>query len=400
MTGFEPGEIVRIAARGEGVTRDGRYAALVAPGDILQADGSVVAGPNRADPRCPHFPDCGGCQLQQLSEAAFARYLTDRIAGALAGQGIAAPAIAHPYVSPPASRRRASLHAARRGGAVMLGFHRSGSREIVDMRVCAVLDPALFALVAPIRRLLAATDGWRSATIDLVHADQGVDVLIEGISAQNLTAIERLTDFARQNGLARFANDDGGGPQVQWEPEPVTVTLGGVPVPLPHRAFLQATRDGEAALVAAVRAGIGEAATVADLFAGLGTFALALADGRRVYAAEASRDAAAALKGAADRNRRAVFVEHRDLYRRPLAAAEIDRFDAVVIDPPRAGAEEQCGAIAGSTLKRLVYVSCNPATFARDAKMLVEAGFAIERILPVGQFNWSTHVELCAVLVR
>lgn len=400
MTAPEPGEIVRIAARGDGVTRDGRYATLVAPGDILQPDGSVVAGPNRADPRCPHFPACGGCQLQQLSDAAFADYLVDRIAGALAGQGIAVPSIAHPHVSPPASRRRTSLHAARKGGAVVLGFHRAGSREIVDMRVCPVLDTALFALVAPIRRLLSATSGWRSATVDLVHADQGPDVLIEGIGATSLAEIERLTDFARQNGLARFANDDGDGPQVQWEPEPVTVTLGGVPVHLPHRAFLQATPDGEAALVEAVRAGIADAATVADLFAGLGTFALALAEGRRVYAAEASRDAAAALKAAADRNRRAVFVEHRDLYRRPLAPAEISRFDAVVIDPPRAGAEEQCAAIAASTLKRLVYVSCNPATFARDAKMLIDTGFTIENLRPVGQFNWSTHVELCAVLAR
>lgn len=412
VTLADGGTIVRIAARGDGVTVDGRHVAMAAPGDVVGSDGTLIPGPNRAVPVCRHFGSCGGCQLQHLRDGAYAGYLHDRIAGALAGQGLAAEEIAVPHVSPQCSRRRASLKAQRVRGAVVLGFHRHGSRDIVDMAECHVLAPELFALVTPMRKLLAGVNNWRSVEVEMTLADQGVDLLLRGIGATTLAGIERLTGFARTHRLARLATDDGSGAQVQWEPEPVTVTLGtrggqggrGVPVPLPQGAFLQATADGEAALVAAVLAGVGEAAMVADLFAGLGTFALALVQagvpGRRVYAAEAARDAAAALKSAADRQRLPVFVEHRDLYRRPLMAAEINRFDAVVIDPPRAGAEEQCREIAASTLKKLVYVSCNPASFARDAKGLAAAGFAVRRASPVGQFGWSTHVELCAVLER
>jgi 23S rRNA (uracil1939-C5)-methyltransferase len=171
-----------------------------------------------------------------------------------------------------------------------------------------------------------------------------------------------------------------------------------VPVALPHGAFLQATADGEAALVEAVRRSVGEARIVADLFAGLGTFALALEG--RVLAAEAARDAALALKSAAGRAQRPVFVDHRDLYRRPLATAELDRFEAVVLDPPRAGAKEQCALLAGSQVPRVAFVSCNPSTFARDAAALTEGGYRFDWIQPVGQFRWSTHVELVGSFSR
>jgi 23S rRNA (uracil1939-C5)-methyltransferase len=183
-----------------------------------------------------------------------------------------------------------------------------------------------------------------------------------------------------------------------WEPDPVTVTLGGTPVPLPHGAFLQATAEGEAVLVDAVRRIAGEAAATADLFAGLGTFALAIPG--RVYAAEGARDALLALKSAANRGGRQVFPEHRDLFRRPLTPAELGRFDAVVLDPPRAGARDQVAALAASATPRIAYVSCNPATFARDAKALVEGGYRLSWIQPVGQFRWSTHVELVGAFVR
>jgi 23S rRNA (uracil1939-C5)-methyltransferase len=171
------------------------------------------------------------------------------------------------------------------------------------------------------------------------------------------------------------------------------VTLSGVQVGFPVGAFLQATADGEAALAEAVREAVGEARGVADLFAGVGTFTLAVKAG---HAAEASRDAAVALKRAAPN----MAVEHRDLYRRPLDAAELSSFAAVVLDPPRAGAAEQVAALAASTVSRIAYVSCNPATFARDARMLVDGGYALEWIRPVGQFRWSTHVELAASLSR
>ena len=173
------------------------------------------------------------------------------------------------------------------------------------------------------------------------------------------------------------------------EPQPATITLAGTPVTFPVGAFLQATEDGEDALVEAVREAISSAARVADLFAGLGTFALA---SRAAYAAEASRDAAAALKRAAP----ALAVEHRDLYRRPLAADELARFEGVILDPPRAGAEEQVRALAESAVRRIAYVSCNPGTFSRDARVLVDSGYTLHWVRPVGQFRWSTHVELAA----
>jgi 23S rRNA (uracil1939-C5)-methyltransferase len=381
--------IVRIAARGDGVTQSGRYVALAAPGDAVDAAGALTPGPHHATPPCRHFPECGGCQLQHVDDEAYRAYLVDRIAGALEAQGVAAPEIRPPHLSPPRSRRRATLKAA--GGAI--GFNAAASHRIVDMRECHILRPELFALVAPLRRLLT-----RRAEATLTLADQGVDLLLSGIAADDLAAAETLGEFAAEQRLARLAVDDGDGPQTLWEPVPVTVTLGGIAVGLPQGAFLQATADGEAALVAAVREAIGDAATVADLFAGLGTFALAL--DARVYAAEAARDSALALKAAAGAAGRAVFVEHRDLYRRPLDVGELDRFDAVVLDPPRAGAEAQVEALAGSRAPHIAYVSCNPATFARDAKRLAAGGYRLDWVRPVGQFRWSVHVELAAAFAR
>ena len=206
--------------------------------------------------------------------------------------------------------------------------------------------------------------------------------------------MEALTAFCEWQRLARLSIDQGLGPETFYEPVPATVTLSGVPVGFPVGAFLQATGDGEEALVDCVREAIGEAQRIADLFAGLGTFALALRG--KVYAAEASRDAVLALKRSAP----TIAVEHRDLYRRPLDVSELKAFDAVVLDPPRAGAEQQVAALAASGVGRIAYVSCNPATFARDARLLVDGGYQLDWVRPVGQFRWSTHVELVAAFRR
>ncbi|MFL6859109.1 MAG: class I SAM-dependent RNA methyltransferase [Allosphingosinicella sp.] len=391
--------IVRLAARGDGVTESGRYVPLAAPGDSVEPSGEILPGPHRQAPPCRHFPECGGCQLQHVDDAAFADYLEARIASALAAQGLATPDIRPPSLSPPCSRRRASLRAERRGKTVLLGFNAEASHRIVDMRECHILRPELFALVAPVRELLGRLLGPRAAGgVRLTRADQGVDLLLEKVDAEGLEAAEALTAFAERHALARLALDDGYGAQTRWEPEPVTVTLGGVPVPLPHNAFLQATAEGEAALVAAVREAIGEARVVADLFAGLGTFALSLPG--RILAVEGSRDAALALKAAASRAQRPVFVDHRDLFRRPLDRAELARFEAVVLDPPRAGAKEQVALLAGAEVPRIAYVSCNPATFARDARTLADGGHVLDWVRPVGQFRWSTHVELVGAFRR
>jgi 23S rRNA (uracil1939-C5)-methyltransferase len=387
--------IVRVAARGDGVTADGRFAAFAAPGDRLRPDGSVKPGLHHQSPPCRHFPECGGCQLQHLDDESYAGFVRDRIAAALEGQDVTVPEFAPVHLSPPNTRRRASLSAQRIGKRVLLGFKQERSNRIENMRECYVLRPELFALVAPLRELLGGLLREKGvATVKLTRADQGVDALIEGVVADTLTATEALSAFAERHGLARLSLDDGFGPQTRWEPVPVTVTLGGTPVPLPHDAFLQATEDGEAALVEAVQEAVRGATITADLFAGLGTFALSLPG--KVYAAEASRDAVLALKS----TRPAVFADHRDLYRRPLMPAELNRFEAVVLDPPRAGAEVQVQQLAASTVPRIAYVSCNPASFARDAKLLVSGGYQLARIQPVGQFRWSTHVELAASFVR
>jgi len=392
-------QVVRLASRGDGVTESGRHVSLAAPGDLLLPDGSIEPGPHRAVPPCRHFPECGGCQLQHVDDQAYGEFLRDRIASALAAQGLAAPDILTSHISPPMSRRRASLHAESRGKQVLLGFKAERSHRVIDMRECFILRPELFALVAPLRKLMGELLGPRAGgEVRMTLSDQGADVLLEKVSVEGLEASEALTAFAQAHRLARLSIDDGYGPQTRWEPEPVTVTLGGVAVPLPHGAFLQATAEGEAALIAAVREAVGEASTIADLFAGLGTFALSLPG--RVLAAEGARDAALALKTAANRAQLQVFVDHRDLFRRPYDEKELGRFEAVVLDPPRAGAKEQAVPLAKSHVPRIAFVSCNPATFARDARTLIDGGYRLDWVKPVGQFRWSTHVELVGAFRR
>ena len=280
------------------------------------------------------------------------------------------------------------------GKGVALGFNAEKSHRIVDMRECHILRPELFALVAPLRQLLAVLlPPKRIAEVQFTLVDQSADLLLKGVGAEGLQAIEALTSFASAHGLARLSIDQGLGPETTYEPQPVTITLSGKTVGFPPGSFLQATEDGERALIDSVIEAIGEKKQVADLFSGLGTFALAT---RATYAAEASRDAAAALKRAAP----TMTVEHRDLYRRPLDTNDLKRFDGVVLDPPRAGAAEQSAALAASTVDRIAYVRCNPATFARDARTLVDGGYSITWLQPVGQFRWSTHVELAACFTR
>jgi 23S rRNA (uracil1939-C5)-methyltransferase len=386
--------IVRIAARGEGVTASGRHAAFAVPGDTLHDDGTVVPGPHHRVPPCRHFPECGGCQLQHADDEAYRAYLVARIEGALVQHGLETE-IREPHLSPPNSRRRASLRALKLGQGAVIGFNAARSHQVVDMRECHILRAELFELVAPLRELLGGLlRPRRPGEVQLALTDQGVDVMLKGVGAEGLAAIETLTDFCISRKLARLSLDEGLGPETFYEPEPVTVTLSGTPVAFPVGAFLQATADGEAALVAAVREAAGDARRCADLFAGLGTFALALPG--QVHAAEASRDAVLALKRAAP----SIAAEHRDLYRRPLDAAELAGFDAVVLDPPRAGAAEQVVALASSPVPRIAYASCNPATFARDAKALADGGYRLDWARPVGQFRWSTHVELAAAFSR
>ena len=381
--------IVRIAARGDGVSESGRHVSFGVPGDVLLDDGTLVPGPHHQEPPCRHFPECGGCQLQHVDDEAYRGYLISRVETALAQHGLATE-IRDAHLSPPRSRRRGTLRALRVGQGAIIGFNAAKSNRIVDMRENHILRPELLELVAPARALLARLlEPRRTAEVQMTLIDQGVDLLLKGVEPEGLEAMEALTSFATDHRLARLSIDQGLGAEALYEPQPASVTLSGKPVVFPVGTFLQATAYGEAALVEAVREATAGAKSIADLFAGLGTFALAV--GAR-YAAEASRDAAASLKRANPHT----LVEHRDLYRRPLAVDELSRFDAVILDPPRAGAEEQVAAIAHSKVVKVAYVSCNPATFARDAKMLVDGGYTLDWIRPVGQFRWSTHIELAA----
>ena len=409
--------IIRIAAKGDGLTASGRFAWGAAPGDLLLGDGSLEWGPHHVSPPCRHFGRCGGCQLQQLDEETLAQFVEGRVSNASSAHELGAEHIAPPHLSPPGSRRRASLRAESSQGRVVIGYREARSHRLVELAECPVLRPELVAVLAPLRGLLITlgqgqvsgkargkgkhTHARMAADIELTLCDQGVDLGIKGLSAESLVLTEALLDFARDHGLARLTLDGGYGPEVVWEPEPATVTLSGVAVPFPPGSFLQATDDGEAALIAAAREWLAGSPTVADLFSGLGTFAFALAGPEtKVLAAEAARDAHLACKAAAGISGRPVHALHRDLFRNPLLAEELNRFSAVLLDPPRAGAREQVERIAESTVEQVVYISCNPSSWARDAQALVEAGFVLKELRPVGQFRWSTHVELASLFVR
>ena len=385
--------IIRIAARGDGVTPSGRHVPFGVPGDAVLDDGALAFGPHHQEPPCPHFPECGGCQLQHADDEVYRDYLVSRVSGALAQHDLRTE-VRSPYLSPPNSRRRATLKALKVGQGAVVGFNAEKSHRVIDMRECHILRPELFALVEPLRQLLPGRLQPKGIVeIQLTLIDAGPDLLLKGIHARRLDEIEQLTAFAMKHDLARLGVDRGLGPETLYEPQPASVMLSGSRVAFPPGAFLQATEDGEDALVQAVQEALAGASAIADLFAGLGTFAMST---NASYAAEASRNAAAALKRAAP----AMNVEHRDLYRRPVDLKELKRFDGVVLDPPRAGAVEQVAQLASSTMPRIAYVSCNPATFARDAKTLADGGYQLAWVQPVGQFRWSTHVELAASFTR
>jgi len=392
--------IARIAAKGDGVTASGQHVPFAAPGDRALADGSLQHGPHHAEPPCRHFGTCGGCQLQHCDEETLAQFVSDRVTHAAQGQGLEPRLVAAAAMSPPHSRRRASLRAINGGGRPLIGFNAAGSHRVVDLAECPVLAPQLFALLAPLRRYFAVLMGKYSIDIELTRVDQGVDCGLKGFMPEGLDQTEDLLDFCRDNGLARLTLDAGFGAEGFWEPEPVTVTLGGIPVAYPAGAFLQATDHGEAALVGAAQEWLADCTRVADLFAGLGTFALALAGNRKVLAAEADRAAVLSLRSAANSARLPVETAHRDLFRNPLRAQELAGFDAIVLDPPRAGARTQVEQIAASGVGHVVYISCNPSSWSRDCALLATAGYELAELRPVGQFRWSTHVELASLFLK
>lgn len=432
--------IESLGGRGDGVgdfEGERVFVPYAAPGDRVKLrlardrDGLLVGrireivtpGPERVAPPCRHFGDrppggpeagCGGCALQHLGAEAYRGWKLAQLEAALARQGIPLDAIEPLAVSPPASRRRADLTASRKKQGIILGFNARGSHRVVDLSECAVLRPSLAALFAPLRELLAPLmKPGDSAEARLAATDSGADLLLVSAIEFGVGARERIADLAARHDLARVARAHPRHPvaEILIERRPVRMMMGSVPVALPPGAFLQATAEGESALRAfvcegasgaAARGAVRGAMRVADLFAGIGTFTFPLAEtGSKVHAVDAGKAEIAAIEAAA---RAAVLpgvtAEQRDLERRPLDAAALSGFGAVVFDPPRAGAKEQARHLAQSSVPVVVAVSCHPGTFARDARTLLDGGYRLARLKPVDQFLWSTHLELAALFLR
>lgn len=413
-----------VGARGDGIARhrgEPVYLPFTAPGDRVWARLGPTRGAGRAGevlellsagarakPACPHFGSCGGCALQHLADDAYVHAKEAQVAAALRQHGLDAAVMAPLHRLAPGTRRRArfALHRPRGAAAApVIGFSARASHRIVDMQACAVLHPALVALVAPLRRMAPAL--WPQGAAGAATAtlgDTGIDLLLDLAAAPDLAALEALADFAAAQDLARLAWRAPGmaEPTPAAQRRPPRIVFSGVAVELPAEAFLQASAEAEAVLVAEVFAGLGAAHRVADLFAGLGTFSFALADRAQIHAVEGDRAALRALTAAAARAGLAgrVTGECRDLETRPLLADELKGFEAVVFDPPRAGARAQSAALAASAVPRIVAVSCNPASFARDARLLVDGGYRLTCVQPIDQFVWSPHVELAAQFER
>jgi len=404
--------IESVGVHGDGVAHvNGKplYVPFSAPGDRLKARVTkdrgeiveVLSPGQRAQPPCRHFGDCGGCSLQHLSSAAYAAAKTGWLAGALASHGFRDPPIAKLVRLAPGTRRRARL-ALKRGQSASAGFHARMSHRVVDMRECLVLHPDLVALVEPLRRLASdilppGGEGHASMT----RTDGGVALLLDLPEAPGLAALETLARFAAAQNLARLSWRADGTVAPVTQRRPARIALAGVAVDLPEEAFLQASEEADRVLAGAVREAVGGAKRIADLYAGLGTFSFALAPAASVHAVEGDAPSLKALEAAAGRAQLSqVSAEQRDLARRPLSAEELSRFDAVVFDPPRAGAADQSRALAASKVPVVVAVSCSPASFARDARTLADDGYALERVQPFDTFVWSANLEIVARFVR
>lgn len=400
--------IERLAAQGDG-TGAGVFAPFTLPGDIVEgevADGRMAApriltpSPHRQTPPCPHFGTCGGCSVQHGTDEFIAAWKRDQVIAALSHRGIEDVEVHETLTSPTRSRRRATFTARRTKKTVQVGFHAARSDTLVPIEVCEVLRPELLAAretIAEAARIGGSRKGVLRATVTLT--ENGIDMSIDG--GKPLSDIwAAAAAMAEAHDLARLT----------WNGEavvsrrPPTLPMGKAHIAPPPGGFLQATAEGEAALIACATEALNlpKRARIVDLFAGCGTFTLPFADRIEVHAVEGEKSLLAALSAGwrAVGGLAKVTTEPRDLARRPLLAAEFKGYDAAIIDPPRAGAAAQTAEIAKSDLKRLAAISCEPATFARDARTLLDAGWSLDWVQPVDQFRWSAHVELAAAFSR
>lgn len=412
-------DILEVGVRGDGVADlEGKryFVPYCLPAETVEAepldkrgDGTAcdlleVLAPSRhrvAAP-CLHFGTCGGCALQHWRKDIYTGWKNELIAKSLAQRGVKAPAFEAPVTCEPGERRRADIVLRCQGKRILAGYHERGSQNVVDVGTCVVARPKINAAIAALRSAMKAIlrDGT-SADAVVNETDTGLDVLIRPHRRFELTLAirETLIALAESADMARVSWGD------RATAEPVIVRrtplliLGDVTIEPPPGAFLQATKRAELVMRAGVTAWLGEAARTADLFAGIG--ALSLGKPGKLSLFEYDKPSVAAVDAAARKlggNR--VTVQLRDLFRRPLSTSELDAFDAIVLDPPRAGAAAQCAELAGSKVKRVVYGSCDPASFARDVRTLQDGGYRLEKLMPIDQFLWSAHVELIALLTK
>ena len=357
----------------------------------------LTASPDRVAPPCPHFAACGGCSLQHWADAPYAAWKAAKLGEALSRAGYTDVPVAPMQRSPLHERRRADLAFRRTATGLALGFHARGSAEVVALESCALLDPRLVALFAPLRELLrrlTAVQRQGSAVLNLL--DSGPDLLLrtDGVLDQHGRAA--LAGFARDHGLPRIAWARGTAePEMAAQLGSVHITLSGVRVAPAPGAFLQASPQGEAAIIAAVLAALpkklGPKARIAELYAGIGTLSFPLSQRARVSAYEGSPEAVLALQAASGSHR--IQAEKRDLDRRPLLPLDLKPFQVVVLDPPFAGAVEQVGQLAKAKVPHIIYVSCNPAALGRDAAVLRKAGYRCVAATPIDQFPFSAHLD-------
>ena len=405
--------IDRLGHRGDGIadTPAGPlYVPYVLPGETVEVEPVpghgdrrhavrvAVPSPQRIAPICPHFGVCGGCALQHWETARYRAWKRDLAVAALAQAGLAAP-VADLIDAHGAGRRRAVFHARRGTHDVLeVGFAAYRAHHVVPIDRCPILAPELAGAIKAAWALAEALGPQgKPLDIQVTATEPGLDVDVRGSGPLPPALMARLAGLAQAHRLARLTRH---GELIVQRAQP-TVRMGRARVALPPGAFLQATAEGEAALARLVLDYAGEAASVADLFAGVGPFALRLAERARVHAVDSDAGAIAALRQAsAVPGFKPIETEVRDLFRRPLLTEELARFDAVVFDPPRQGAEAQARALAQSKVPLVVAVSCNPATFARDTRLLVDGGYRLISVTPVDQFRYSAHVEIVARFAR
>lgn len=401
--------VTRLGAQGDGVAEaDGQqfFVPYALAGERVRAAISGGRGQrleildrsaDRIAPVCRHFTRCGGCAIQHLSETAYAAWKRETVVAAFRARGIDAPVGA--LVRPAGLRRRAVFSAKKAGTGMILGFHEPASESVVDVIECPILSPSIVAALPGLRRLISPFVAKDEGRLSITLTVNGLDVAFDG-TAKRLTPAQRaaLAHAAAQLDLARLSF----AAEPVYEARPATLKFGPAKVVIPPATFIQAVADVETHMSEFILAHLGKVKSVADLFCGAGALTFPVATKVKVAAFDSDMAAIGALNDAVKQTRgiKPVTARVRDLVREPLSALELNEHEAVVFDPPRAGADAQCKMIAKSKVKTVIAVSCNPATLARDARTLIDGGYGLESIMPIDQFRYSPHVEVIAVFKR